>query len=189
MILIFDTETNGLPKNWNAPIDDLDNWPRLIQLAYLLMNDDGVILKESNLFVKPSGFSISQESTDIHGITTDFANQNGKSIKKVLLNFKQAVLRANSLVGHNIDYDEKVICAESHRIGISLGITQKNKICTMKRSTDYCKIPGSYGYKWPNLQELYNKLFKKQLKQTHNALDDVKITAKCFIELRRKGYI
>jgi hypothetical protein len=28
MYLIFDTETTGLPKKWNAPITDIDNWPR-----------------------------------------------------------------------------------------------------------------------------------------------------------------
>jgi len=35
MYLFFDTETTGLPKKWKAPITDLDNWPRLVQLAYL----------------------------------------------------------------------------------------------------------------------------------------------------------
>jgi len=189
MILIFDTETNGLPKNWNAPINDLDNWPRLVQLAYLLMNDNGVVLKESNFFVKPEGFSISQETSRIHGITTDFVTQSGKSLKRVLLNFKEIVLRANTLVGHNIDFDEKVLIAESLRKEIPLGLASKKKVCTMKESTDYCKIPGRYGYKWPNLQELHEKLFNKEIIHTHNALDDVRITAKCFIELKKQGYI
>jgi len=35
MYLFFDTETTGLPKNWKAPIEDLNNWPRLVQLAWL----------------------------------------------------------------------------------------------------------------------------------------------------------
>ena len=28
MYLFFDTETTGLPKRWNAPVTDLENWPR-----------------------------------------------------------------------------------------------------------------------------------------------------------------
>ena len=27
MIFFFDTETTGLPRNWKAPITDIDNWP------------------------------------------------------------------------------------------------------------------------------------------------------------------
>ncbi|KAF0237889.1 MAG: DNA polymerase III subunit [Prolixibacteraceae bacterium] len=41
MYLFFDTETTGLPKNWKAPVTDLNNWPRLVQLAYLLYDSDG----------------------------------------------------------------------------------------------------------------------------------------------------
>lgn len=31
----FDTETTGIPKNWEAPVTDLSNWPRMVQIAYL----------------------------------------------------------------------------------------------------------------------------------------------------------
>ncbi|HET7116363.1 MAG TPA: hypothetical protein VFI29_07720 [Hanamia sp.] len=36
MYLFFDTETTGLPKNWKAPVADLNNWPRLSELHYKL---------------------------------------------------------------------------------------------------------------------------------------------------------
>jgi hypothetical protein len=41
MYLFFDTETTGLPKNWKAPVTDLNNWPRLVQLAFLLFDNNG----------------------------------------------------------------------------------------------------------------------------------------------------
>ena len=41
MYLFFDTETTGLPKNWKAPITDLENWPRLVQLAWLVYDNIG----------------------------------------------------------------------------------------------------------------------------------------------------
>ena len=31
------------------------------------------------------------------------------------------------------------------------------KICTMHKSTDFCKIENGYGYKWPKLIELHEK--------------------------------
>ena len=41
MYLIFDTETTGLPKRFDAPITDTDNWPRCIQIAWQLHDADG----------------------------------------------------------------------------------------------------------------------------------------------------
>ena len=41
MYLFFDTETTGLPKNWKVPATDLNNWPRMIQLAYLIYDRKG----------------------------------------------------------------------------------------------------------------------------------------------------
>ena len=39
MFLIFDTETTGLPRNWNAPLSDAENWPRCIQIAWQLHDE------------------------------------------------------------------------------------------------------------------------------------------------------
>ena len=41
MYLFFDTETTGLPKNWNAPIQNVNNWPRMVQIAWLLYDNNG----------------------------------------------------------------------------------------------------------------------------------------------------
>ena len=48
MILFFDTETTGLPKNWKAPITDLENQPRLVQKAILEI----IILNKKNGLVE-----------------------------------------------------------------------------------------------------------------------------------------
>jgi hypothetical protein len=48
MYLFIDTETTGLPKNYKAPLHDLSNWPRLIQIAWLLYNSTGYILVSSS---------------------------------------------------------------------------------------------------------------------------------------------
>lgn len=34
--LFIDTETTGLPKEYDAPYTDIDNWPRLVQLAWIV---------------------------------------------------------------------------------------------------------------------------------------------------------
>ena len=51
MYLIFDTETTGLPKRWDAPITDTDNWPRCIQIAWQLHDDLGRVVEHDNSLV------------------------------------------------------------------------------------------------------------------------------------------
>jgi DNA polymerase III epsilon subunit-like protein len=68
-------------------------------------------------------------------------------------------------------------------------LASKRKICTMQGTTNFCKINGLYGYKWPKLSELHYKLFRENFEEEHNAAVDIHATAKCFWELRRLGKI
>ncbi|MDR0834660.1 MAG: 3'-5' exonuclease [Candidatus Symbiothrix sp.] len=189
MILFFDTETTGLPKNYKAPVSDIDNWPRLVQLAYMVYDFDGHQVKEVNHIVKPLGFTIPTESTKLHRITTEKAIRDGKDLKSVLVEFQSWVEKAEYIVAHNIAFDEKIIGAELYRIKIPNFLSSKTKICTMQVSTDFCALPGSYGYKYPSLSELYDKLFNTSVSEAHDALVDIKATVKCFWELEKKGII
>ena len=56
--LFFDTETTGVPRNYKAPSSDTRNWPRLVQLAWILTEADGRRIHQSNLIVNPDGFVI-----------------------------------------------------------------------------------------------------------------------------------
>ncbi len=183
MILFFDTETTGLPNNYNAPISDSNNWPRLVQLAFILCDDTGKIFSEGNYIVKPSGFVIPSEAFSIHGISTERANSEGENLDIVLGYFNEVLNKANVVVAHNIDFDKKIIGAELFRLGIVNSLDIKHEICTMKLSTDFCKINSTRGYKFPKLSELHFKLFGIQFNEAHNALIDVKATFKCFWQL------
>ena len=51
-ILFFDTETTGVPRNYNAPSTDTDNWPRMVQLGYIIYDlNRNVIKKEDYSYV------------------------------------------------------------------------------------------------------------------------------------------
>ena len=68
MYLIFDSETTGLPKNYNAPLTNFDNWPRLVQLAWQVHDKTGKLIEVNSLIVKPEGFEIPFNAEKIHGI-------------------------------------------------------------------------------------------------------------------------
>jgi DNA polymerase-3 subunit epsilon len=189
MYLFFDTESTGLPKNWKAPVTALDNWPRLVQLAYLCFDGEGNQTNSGSYIIKPEGFLIPAEATRIHGISNDRALQEGSLLKHVLEEFQRQLTSAEVLVAHNISFDEKIVGAEFLRLGMLNTIPSKKKICTMSESVDYCAIKNDYGNKWPKLSELHQKLFNKGFEESHNAIVDVEITAKCFWELKRLGVI
>jgi DNA polymerase III epsilon subunit-like protein len=189
MYLFFDTETTGLPKNWKAPVTDINNWPRLVQLAYLLYDTSGNKISEGDFIIKPSGFMIPAEASRIHGISNERAIKEGLELSDVLIQFNSLIIKANYLVAHNISFDEKIVGAEFLRNGMTNTILNKNKICTMENSTNFCAIDGPYGYKWPKLSELHYKLFKSGFEEAHNAAADIQATAKCFWELKKIGEI
>jgi DNA polymerase III epsilon subunit-like protein len=190
MYLFFDTETTGLPKSWKAPVTNVNNWPRLVQLAFLLYDNDGAEISSGDFIIKPNGFSIPSDASRVHEITTERALREGQDIIAVLQHFNQFIQEADYLVAHNMSFDEKIVGAEFLRNGMSNTIAGKRKICTMEATTNFCAIPGRYGdYKWPKLSELHYKLFKTDFEEAHNAAADIRATAKCFWKLKQMGKI
>lgn len=189
MYLFFDTETTGLPRNWKAPVTDLNNWPRMVQIAWILFDGHGNRLSVNEHIIKPENYIIPYDVSKIHGITTERAQREGDDLTMVLNAFNQEIERADTLVAHNISFDEKIIGAEFIRKNIRTSFSSKRKICTMQAGTNICRIPGPYGYKWPKLAELHKTLFGVGFDEAHNASVDIEATARCFWELRRKSLI
>jgi DNA polymerase III epsilon subunit-like protein len=189
--LFFDTETTGLPRNWNAPVEDVDNWPRMVQIAWAVYKD-GVKISSCNYIIKPEGFEIPTESSKIHGITNERADREGVSLQIVLKEFYNLVKESDFLVAHNISFDQMIVGAELLRNNMRNIISTKEKICNMEISTSFCAIPKANkygGFKWPKLSELHMKLFGEEFNDSHNAMADVEATAKCFWEMKRLNII
>lgn len=187
MFLFFDTETTGLPRDWNAPVQNLDNWPRLVQLAWLAYDNDGNQLAEKEHIIRPEGFLIPAAASQVHGITNEKALASGEDLAEVLEEFAKQIREAEFLVAHNMNFDEKIMGAEFLRNSIENKLFERERICTMLSSIDYCRIPSSSGggYKWPRLSELHIKLFGTDFEDAHDALVDTSACARCFFELRR----
>ena len=187
--LFFDTETTGVPKDYNAPASNTENWPRLVQLGWILTDKDGEEISSGNYIVKPDGFVIPSEAAYVHGITTEKALSEGESLKTVIDCFLADAKRAKCYVGHNISFDQHVVGAELCRLSMVDSVSNGESICTMKTSTDYCKIPGYYGYKWPKLQELHKILFGFDFEEAHDAMADISATKKCFFEMKKRHIV
>jgi DNA polymerase-3 subunit epsilon len=180
--IVFDVETTGLPKDYKASPTLFELWPHIVQFSWLVVNKN---ITERSYIIKPDNYIIPEESSNIHNITTTYAIQNGHSLKDVLQIFKNDCNSVDFIVAHNATFDISVILAACYRLKENV-IFLKNKkvICTMKSSTNICKLSGKYGYKYPKLEELYFFLFKEKPNVVlHNSLEDSKVTLKCYNEL------
>jgi len=192
MFLIFDTETTGLPRNYNAPISDLDNWPRMVQIAWQLHDDSGALLHHDSIIIKPEGYTIPFNAVQIHGISNERANEEGLDLKTILIQFAEVINKTSYLCGHNIEFDINIIGAEFLRCGLPNIFEGKQSIDTKSdETTAFCAIPGGRGgkFKWPTLTELYSKLFNDKFAEAHNAAFDVAATAKVFFEIIKRKII
>ena len=190
MYLIFDTETTGLPRNYNAPITDTDNWPRCIQIAWQLHDEMGRLIEHQDYLVKPEGFNIPYDAERIHGISTELAAEQGIGLAEVLEKFNIALSKAKFVVGQNIGFDINIMGCEFHRFGVESTMASLPVLDTCTEITaDLLKIPGGRGgkFKLPTLTELHQYLFGVPFAEAHNATADVEATTRCFLELIRKG--
>lgn len=188
--VFFDTETTGVPKNYNAPVSNVENWPRLVQLGFVQFDSDQNKTSEMEMIVFPSDFVIPEEAALVHGITQEKAMKNGFNIKIVIDMFFDGIGEDDVFIGHNVSFDMGIVGAEYYRLYGKDPFAGRKSICTMKSSTGFCKLPGYNGkYKWPKLFELYQALFGESLSQTHTALDDIQNTAKCYFALVERGVI
>ncbi|MGA1029525.1 MAG: exonuclease domain-containing protein, partial [Flavobacteriaceae bacterium] len=188
MYLIFDTETTGLPKRWDAPLSDSDNWPRCIQIAWQIHNASGELIAHEDYLIQPNGFTIPFESEQVHGISTALAQTEGIPLAQVLEKFTAALAQTTFVVGHNVSFDRNIMGAEFLRMGLADALTDKAIVdtCTEETAT-LCQLPGGRGgkFKLPTLSELYLFLFRSAFAEAHNATADVEATARVFLELLR----
>lgn len=191
MYLFFDTETTGVPKNYKASPTDVENWPRIIQLAWAYFDQDGSLIAKSCDLIYPNGWEIPEEKFWIdNGYSTEESKIKGVPIDKVLFRFLSVLDQCKYLIAHNLNFDKPIVQAEMIRLKMK-SENRPSQFCTMMSTTNICKIPHSNGrgMKWPKLEELHRHLFKAEFEGAHDALNDVMATAKCFFELKSRNLI
>lgn len=192
IVLVFDTETTGLPEKNNTSIFETDKWPYIVQLTYLLYDVSNNHLIEMEDFIINCEIDIPEQATNVHGITNNMRLIHGIDIEKALDVFDNALLKADVVVGHNISFDKRLYMVETIRKKrcqyFTINKIKKQEYCTMKQGKDICKIEktnykGETYYKYPTLSELYKTLFNKEPNGLHNAKNDVLACFRCYYKM------
>ncbi len=184
--LIFDTETTGIVNFKSKKHDDQ---PHPVQLACELIDEEKTVGLFS-VIINPD-VPIPDNATAIHGITNEMTELYGLSQRAATGLFINFLIRCDRIVGHNIDFDIVITEAMIYRTGVDFDLDRYRKIprvCTMKSTTDVCKLPGKYGHKWPQLNEAYRYLVSPEgMKDAHDALADVKACKAILFALEKQG--
>lgn len=191
IILAYDSETSGLP-NWNVPSED-PSQPHIIELAAKLVDEDTrETLGSMNVLIRPEGFAISQEITDITGITHDMAMAYGVPMAQALEVFIALWRNADVRVAHNESFDMRILRIALKRDEVfsadMVGEVEfadhwkaAPAFCTQGNSTKILNLPPTAKMvaakrntpKSPNLGEAYQYFTGQPLVGAHRAMADV----------------
>lgn len=186
-LLFVDTETSGIPKNWNAAYSDNTQWPYIVQLAWAIYSNEGEFLKEENYFIGDDDFEISAASQEVHGISKAYLKEHGQSRTKVMDKLRRDLLKYQPLIiGHYVKLDYHMLAVEFFRSQIENPLAELSTFCTMRATEDYIRQPFR---RYLSLGELYKRLMQKPLTKPHNALTDAQATAACYFAMRERGNV
>lgn len=183
--LFLDTETSGLPKKWNRKYTDSDNWPHVLQLAWIIFDKEMQEVKRSNKYIYEPLIPISPAAEQIHGLTPPFLMQHGEKKKEVLRKLSHDIKKYQpQIVGHFLSFDLQVLSTEFFRCQLPIPFQELTYFCTLLHSKRYVRNPHMVHLP---LALLYETLFSATPAGIHNAEQDAALTASCYFEMIRRG--
>lgn len=188
-VLVFDTETTGLP-NWNEPSDD-PSQPYIVDIAASLYDGTGLETDRFDAIVKP-GVPIPDELAALHGITTEIAMEQGIEMADAHAGLMALVAKADLIVGHNISFDIRLASIQAARVTGEKWDNLLPTFCTMRRTTNMVRILKarprfSEDWKWPNLSETIRHFFGEDHSNAHRARADCDAAARIYFNIKEQG--
>lgn len=184
MIIVLDTETSGLGSK-----------DTILQLAYERYGRDGRLCDTFSAHIHPPfPYEIHEKAFEVHGLTKEFLLDNGyirSQTVSMLTRLKRFASDGYLFIGHNFSFDLRLIRQSLTQYELP-DISEIEYFCTqndprIRAFVDAKDVNGRL--KSPNLGELYTKLFGAEIEGAHDALSDVRATARCYFELKRRGIV
>jgi len=170
-VLSYDTETTSLP-NWKAPSGD-PSQPHLVQIAALVADTETrQVIASIDLIIRPDGWEIPAVTSDIHGITTEYALAHGVPEAEAYALF-MSLWGGKFRIAHNRTFDQRLLRIAAKRYG-----TEEQEEAWGDKETHGCTMMQSKAAmgvkKWPKLSEAYEHFTGKSLENAHTAMADAR---------------
>jgi DNA polymerase III epsilon subunit-like protein len=186
-ILIFDTETTGLPNNKFDRLCPV-NQPHIIQLGAVLI-DFGTreILHKLNTLVIPHPKAVFHpQAMEVNGLDIDVIYNTGRETVPVMREMRELVKEADVTGSYNLPFDKRMIDTCSERLDSTFATepvlgdgVKPEHWCVMNQATVY------FGHR-AKLTAVYKKLFDKDIIGAHDAFIDSLAAAEVMIELTKR---
>ena len=182
IIVIFDTETTGLPK---TPVETqpMDVQPYIVQIhaALLEYNSKGhEVLDVFSTFVSGAPF-ISKRITEINGVTMEKL-EGQPTWAEVRGPFFDMCEKAGTVCAHNFQFDARMVHLEEHRLGHPKPFQRVKRRCSLDMSRQINKSAPSH-----NLGKLYKHLFDEDFDNAHTASADVGALVRIYLHMVGMG--
>lgn len=187
-VLIFDTETTGLPKKRS---DDHPEQPWVIQLGAVFFDlaSDRFEHTINTLVIPPPNAEINPEvfagAEKVHGISLDMIYANGRSSQSVYRELRDLASEADIVAAYNFDFDSKLIRYSSYRTAPTFihspVLGRPGEVahhCVMEQTKDFYGAP-----RWLKLNDAYQRITGQPIVDAHDALADAIAAAVVFKEV------
>lgn len=193
LLLAYDTETTGLP-DFRAPSSS-EHQPHIVQLAAILVDmDTRTTVQSMDVIIQPDGWTIPEEVSRVHGITTEHAQSVGVP-EAMALDMFMSLWSGRPRVAHNESFDARIlrIALKRFRDDEAADAWKEGKAeCTARMSTPLCALPptekmlaaGRRHYKTPNLTEAYRHFTGRELENAHSAMADVRACLAVYFSIK-----
>jgi len=171
---------------WNDP-----KQPNLLQLGVKFQTPMRKTVFETGVLVNTTSFpewnGIVEDAYKAHGISELTVRLWGQDPQEVLNMWYRWAPRCSLFVGHNVEYDVRILQAFAFRLRDNPDVIAGAKtFCTMFNTRALCKIPSQHfqGFKLPKLEEAYKALVDTRgYKGAHGALADANASSEIFWRL------
>lgn len=166
--IVLDTETNGFAD------------PRLAAIGLIFASPTFEVEHEVSFFIRPVGWSMSQEATGVNGLTDEFLQEKGIDVAAARFFWRAAIALGRRPIGHNLGFDLRVMANEfSH--AEEDAPTVENGICTLAPARNVA----SSG----ELRRAHKEIVGEDFTGAHDALADAQATLRLFKKLVEIGEI
>lgn len=182
LTLVLDCETNGLAINPYCRYTEVDNWPRIAEFAWVVVNGQWEEVLTENTLIKPEGWTIPKTAFFVdNGMSTERCAAEGKPIRQVMDRFLNILSKVNRVVIYNVAFDKPVVFAELLRLGMPIP-KDTEFYCAKLGATDILKLPGRKPgeYQWPKLSAAFRYFKGHDFDGAHGALADVRATVEVY---------
>jgi DNA polymerase III epsilon subunit-like protein len=195
--IIYDTENPESAKIFDKYIDiptHVEITSGSSEVTRIFKSDQDII--DKNIIDQETQKPIIPETPNIFILDRIKKTEPGKviDISTALREFMEDLKTCDYVVGHNIDFDIKMILAELKRVNMDSEfnefLSSDNFVCTMMKMISVCKIDaltkfGKKYLKFPKLKEAYKTLFGYEPcgSALHNAIIDVVVCLRVFCKL------